>query len=105
MRANNLTTWTIALTLVLTVLLRRDQASIAVRAQRAQKSGHVLEMVRRGGMADIGALGRGAEREAFQPVFRQFLLGGLQQKGRQIAFMVRLLRGHRHFRHPARFQT
>ena len=86
-------------------LLCSDQPAIAICAERAQKPCHILEVMRRGGVADMGALGGGAEREAFQPVFRQFLLGGLQQKGRQIAFMVRLLRGHRHFRHPARFQT
>ena len=59
------------------------------RRQRSEERVRVAEMVRRRGMADPGALGRAAQREASMAALGQLRLGGLQQRVAQVAAVVR----------------
>ena len=65
-----------------------EEAGEAFGGQRAQEPVHVAEVVRRGGVADPGALGDRAERELLDPVRGELGLGGGEERCAQVAVVV-----------------
>ena len=65
-----------------------DEAEEAFGGQRGQDAAGVGEVMRRGGVADPGALGDGAEREALDAALGEFRLGGFEQRRAQVAVVI-----------------
>ena len=72
---------------------RLGEALEADRRHLGQERGHVGEMVRRRGMRDAGAAGAAAQREALHALFRQLGLGGIEQRGAEIAVVIGVAAG------------
>ena len=67
---------------------RLGQPLEADRRHLRQQRGHVGEMMRRRGMRYAGAAGAAAQREAVHALLRQLRLGGLEQRGPEVAVVI-----------------